>query len=308
MGLRFRKSFSLGPFRATLSKSGVSFSAGVKGARITKKANGNIATTVGIPGTGVYYTKEKSINKTQSNKIQKGEQLIMIGNDIIQYPEYWWDTITFTSPEEKILFILGYYAGVLSKYTEGEIAEVEVKELCIPFKIVDINNMSAKLGGERKYTSAHLSKMVEKGWFVRENRGIYKLSEEAIAPYIKKFKELEQQRIKEEEERTQREIAADAARKRFLENQAKEMAEKAEKLRLKNEKYKKYRKILAIIITCCLGGLGGLPSLICKQYKWFWITMLVGMICVLSMAEPMYVAWLIISGLIIPIISIKNIK
>ena len=65
MGFRFRKSFGIGPFRATISKSGISTSFGVKGARITKKANGNTMTTLGVPGTGLSYVSEKS-NKKQT--------------------------------------------------------------------------------------------------------------------------------------------------------------------------------------------------------------------------------------------------
>lgn len=65
MGFRFRKSFGAGPFRATISKSGISTSFGVKGARVTKKANGNTMTTLGIPDTGLSYVSEKS-NKKQT--------------------------------------------------------------------------------------------------------------------------------------------------------------------------------------------------------------------------------------------------
>lgn len=64
MGFRFRKTFKAGPFRATISKSGISYSAGVKGARITKKANGNTMTTTSIPGTGISYVKETSAKKS----------------------------------------------------------------------------------------------------------------------------------------------------------------------------------------------------------------------------------------------------
>lgn len=65
MGFRFRKSLRAGPFRATISKSGISTSFGVKGARVTKKANGNTMTTFGIPGTGLSYVSEES-NKKQT--------------------------------------------------------------------------------------------------------------------------------------------------------------------------------------------------------------------------------------------------
>lgn len=68
MGFRFRKSFKVGPVRATVSKSGISTSFGVKGARITKKANGNTMSTLGIPGTGISYVKETSKKSKNNNK------------------------------------------------------------------------------------------------------------------------------------------------------------------------------------------------------------------------------------------------
>lgn len=56
MGFIYRKSAKLGPFRVTASKSGISYSAGVKGARVTKRANGKVQTTLSAPGTGLRYT------------------------------------------------------------------------------------------------------------------------------------------------------------------------------------------------------------------------------------------------------------
>ncbi len=58
MGWKFRKSYKFGPFRTTISNAGVSHSFGVKGARITKRADGRTQGTLGIPGTGIYYTKD----------------------------------------------------------------------------------------------------------------------------------------------------------------------------------------------------------------------------------------------------------
>ena len=59
MGFRFRKSINLpGGFRINLSKSGVGFSWGVKGARITRTAKGKTQATLSIPGTGVSYTQD----------------------------------------------------------------------------------------------------------------------------------------------------------------------------------------------------------------------------------------------------------
>lgn len=60
MGFRFRKSVKMGPFRVNFSKSGVGYSVGTKGYRVTKKANGGIRTTASIPGTGISHVKDYS--------------------------------------------------------------------------------------------------------------------------------------------------------------------------------------------------------------------------------------------------------
>ena len=67
MGFSYRKSFKAGPIRVTASKSGVSYSAGVKGARVTRRANGKVQTTLSAPGTGVRYT-------TSSGNARRGGQ------------------------------------------------------------------------------------------------------------------------------------------------------------------------------------------------------------------------------------------
>jgi len=66
MGFRFRKSFGKGPFRVTVSKSGVGYSVGGKGFRYTKKAGGGTRTTASIPGTGISYVKDSGSGKTRS--------------------------------------------------------------------------------------------------------------------------------------------------------------------------------------------------------------------------------------------------
>lgn len=63
MGFRFRKSVNLGPVRFTASKSGISTSVGVRGFRVTKKANGKVQTTTSIPGTGISYTSSSGGGK-----------------------------------------------------------------------------------------------------------------------------------------------------------------------------------------------------------------------------------------------------
>ena len=63
MGFRFRKSKKIGPFRVTASKSGLSVSAGVKGARVRVNSSGRVTKTVGIPGTGLSWSSSSSGGK-----------------------------------------------------------------------------------------------------------------------------------------------------------------------------------------------------------------------------------------------------
>lgn len=71
MGLRYRKSINLGGgFRVNVSKSGVGYSWGVKGARITKTARGTTRSTLSIPGTGISYVEEISKKKNNYGNVQ----------------------------------------------------------------------------------------------------------------------------------------------------------------------------------------------------------------------------------------------
>jgi Protein of unknown function (DUF4236)/Protein of unknown function (DUF2510) len=56
MGFSYRKSVKMGPFRMTASKSGISYSVGIKGARVTRRANGKVQRTLSAPGTGLRHT------------------------------------------------------------------------------------------------------------------------------------------------------------------------------------------------------------------------------------------------------------
>lgn len=67
MGFSYRKSVKMGPFRVTASKSGISYSAGVKGARVTKRANGRVQATLRAPGTGLSYTKTSGTAKRKTS-------------------------------------------------------------------------------------------------------------------------------------------------------------------------------------------------------------------------------------------------
>jgi len=73
MGFRYRKSINLGGgFRINLSKSGVGYSWGTKGYRITKTAGGKTRRTYSIPGTGISYVSESGQNRNrQRNRNQQ---------------------------------------------------------------------------------------------------------------------------------------------------------------------------------------------------------------------------------------------
>jgi len=65
MGFSYRKSVKMGPFRVTASKSGISYSAGVKGVRVTKRANGKVQTTLSAPSTGLRHTTSTSSSRSR---------------------------------------------------------------------------------------------------------------------------------------------------------------------------------------------------------------------------------------------------
>ena len=69
MGLRFRRSMTLCKgVRLNFGKTGMSISSGVKGFRQTYNLNtGKKTTTVGLPGTGIYYTTSEGGKKKSSS-------------------------------------------------------------------------------------------------------------------------------------------------------------------------------------------------------------------------------------------------
>ena len=82
MGFRFRRSFKVVPgFRLNLSKSGVSGSVGRRGLWFTIGPRGT-RETVGIPGTGISYTEQQSIDASPGDEAapasSSGGGLLMI--------------------------------------------------------------------------------------------------------------------------------------------------------------------------------------------------------------------------------------
>lgn len=69
MGFNFRKSINLGKgLRANVSKSGIGFSWGVKGFRISRSAKGKVKATASLPGTGLSYTQDIPVPGSESSK------------------------------------------------------------------------------------------------------------------------------------------------------------------------------------------------------------------------------------------------
>ncbi len=71
MGWRFRKRIKICKgVSLNINKNSVGLSVGTKGARYSINSNGRKTATVGIPGTGLYYTESTSGNnkKTFSKK------------------------------------------------------------------------------------------------------------------------------------------------------------------------------------------------------------------------------------------------
>lgn len=96
MGLRFRKSMQLLPgVRLNFGKTGMSVSAGVPGFRKTIHTSGRVTTSVGIPGTGLYYvdTKNPSRDRQRNNTQQRTDDW-----DNVQ-PSYTEEPI-YTSPDD----------------------------------------------------------------------------------------------------------------------------------------------------------------------------------------------------------------
>lgn len=76
MGFKFKKSIKIAPgVKLNLNKKSASISFGVRGLRKTYSTSGRKTSTVGIPGTGLYYTdvknkktaKEKNIDRQKYN-------------------------------------------------------------------------------------------------------------------------------------------------------------------------------------------------------------------------------------------------
>lgn len=83
MGTRFRKSINLGGgARINISKSGIGYSVGTKGARVTRTARGTTRTTLSAPGTGLSYVSETGKGRKSRNSGGTGSGVSGSSGDI----------------------------------------------------------------------------------------------------------------------------------------------------------------------------------------------------------------------------------
>nr|DAZ47332.1 MAG TPA: Protein of unknown function (DUF4236) [Caudoviricetes sp.] len=69
MGLRFRKSFKIAPgVKLNVNKKSVGMTFGGKGAHYTVNSSGRRTTSIGVPGTGMYYQDVKNASAKSSTK------------------------------------------------------------------------------------------------------------------------------------------------------------------------------------------------------------------------------------------------
>ena len=67
MGIRLRKSITMGPIRFTLSKSGVGCSIGIPGYRKSLHSSGRLQTTISLPGTGISHVTTETLGLAREN-------------------------------------------------------------------------------------------------------------------------------------------------------------------------------------------------------------------------------------------------
>ena len=89
MGLRFRKSVTLCKgVKLNFGKTGMSVSVGGNGYRKTINTKGQVTTSIGIPGTGIYYTDTKKIGGNKQSSSRKNTSISNYGqSDFIESQE-----------------------------------------------------------------------------------------------------------------------------------------------------------------------------------------------------------------------------
>ncbi len=150
MGLNFRKSISLLPgVKLNLNKKSAGLSFGVKGARYSINTNGDRRATVGIPGTGISYTKtfgnkkkDAKTDRAKKKELEKNQEVVQEYNEqvdeIIGIHRTGVDAIDWNRVET----IPRKLSGLQTRVLEGDVdAYYEVIESVEPFaELVDFGS------------------------------------------------------------------------------------------------------------------------------------------------------------------------
>jgi tetratricopeptide (TPR) repeat protein len=123
MGFRFRKRIGIFKFlNMNLSKSGIGFSFGVRGARIGINSRG-LYTSVGLPGTGLYYYKNIKLNTQQKNdeisKLAQTGLYFFEKKDYRQAEKYFSDYLKQNPNDYGIIHLYGFSLFKQAKYKEA---------------------------------------------------------------------------------------------------------------------------------------------------------------------------------------------
>lgn len=123
MGLRFRKSVTLCKgVKLNFGKTGMSVSVGGKGYHKTINTKGQVTTSMGIPGTGIYYTDTKKIGGNKQSSSRNNTSISNYGqSDFIESQEEYTINSTveeYLNPTERTTQIEAEPSEVLYNYEE----------------------------------------------------------------------------------------------------------------------------------------------------------------------------------------------
>lgn len=142
MGLRFRKSVTLCKgVKLNFGKTGMSVSVGGKGYHKTINTKGQVTTSMGIPGTGIYYTDTKKIGGNKQSSSRNNTSISNYGqSDFIESQEEYTINSTveeYLNPTERTTQIEEEPSEVLHNYEEDT-------------KDIEESNMSVSLDDIKK--------------------------------------------------------------------------------------------------------------------------------------------------------------
>lgn len=150
MGLNFRKSISLLPgVKLNLNKKSAGLSFGVKGARYSINTSGQRRATVGIPGTGLSYTKtfgnkkkDAKTDRAKKKELEKNQEVVQEYNEQVDEIIGIHRTGVEAIDWNRVETIPRKLSGLQTRILEGDIdAYYEVIETVEPFaELVDFGS------------------------------------------------------------------------------------------------------------------------------------------------------------------------